>query len=55
MEKKEYVRPDIFIVEMLENTSILAGSASDIITDPTLEEGDDGNGFGNDEGTDVWE
>ena len=64
MKKKLYIKPEISILEMTENTSILAGSlgtSADLNMTDGLDEGQDsdgdgkGDGYGNGEGTGVWE
>ena len=62
MKKKEYIKPEISVIEMTESTSILAGSYGDTVK-ITLEDdfdeddpNDDGSyGFGNNQGTGVWD
>lgn len=64
MKKNFYIKPEISILEMTENTSILAGSlntSADLDITEGLDEGIDADndgkndGFGNGEGTGVWE
>lgn len=58
MKKKEYIKPEISLVEMMENISILAGSYGDTVKidfEDDLEDSDDNNGFGSGEGTGVWD
>lgn len=55
MKKKEYMKPEVSVVEMTENTSILAGSADlSISMDEDFDEGEDNQGYGNGLGTSVW-
>lgn len=58
MKKKEYIKPEISVIEMTESTSILAGSYGDRIQinlEEDFDDSDDKTGFGNDEGTGVWD
>lgn len=58
MKKKEYIKPEISVIEMTESTSILAGSYGDkvqITLDQDFDEDETNNGYGNDEGTGVWD
>lgn len=58
MKKKEYIKPEISVIEMTESTSILAGSYGDkvqITLDQDFDDDEPNNGYGNDEGTGVWD
>lgn len=58
MKKKEYVKPKVSVIEMSESISILAGSYGDKVQidfDDDLEDSEDNTGFGNGEGTGVWD
>lgn len=58
MKKKEYIKPEISVIEMTESTSILAGSYGDkvqITLDQDFDDDETNNGYGNDEGTGVWD
>ena len=58
MKKKEYIKPQTLVVEIVENVSILAGSYGDRVQidfEEDFENSDDNTGFGNGEGTGVWD